>query len=298
MELLETIHLHFTVTDPEITLEANPKTISKSLGSTGINRLSIGAQSIVDDDLKMLGRIHTAAEAMESVFEMAEIFQNISVDLIYNRPRQKLSHWLGELREVLRWPIQHISLYELIIEEGTKMKDIIDSGILSRPNGDSIFLEETIKTTEGAGFNCYEISNFARPGFECRHSMSYWKYEDYYGVGPGAHSRVRLNGKKIAIAQASEIQEWLTWASGSAILDVEYLSAEEEFQERLIMGLRSAAGLDMGNISPELREKHGIDNKIQSLLANSYIMLRGDNVILTRTGLLKLNLIVKYLSGE
>ncbi|MDR1233747.1 MAG: hypothetical protein LBJ92_01170 [Holosporales bacterium] len=393
-ELLDTIHTHFRVNNPEITLEANPK--CNPFGNTGINRplskpsesellerktahrpavylsvheesstgltnqeadygefgkganrLSIGVQSIIDDDLTMLGRIHTASEAQEFVFEMSEIFPNISVDLIYNRPNQKPAQWIQELETVLKWPIQHISLYELIIEEGTRMKNMIDSGELAHPDCSSIFLEETIDTAERAGFNCYEVSNFARPGFECRHNISYWKYEDYYGVGPGAHSRIsvnrplpkpsesdlmegeparrtgvyfgvhedlstgstkqktgygefgkRSNGRKLAIAQTPDVHRWLEWASGDAVFDVEYLSIEEEFQERLIMGLRSSVGLNMEEIDLGIRETHSINNKIQSLLKNSYIMLRDGRVILTREGILKLNLIVEYLSGE
>jgi oxygen-independent coproporphyrinogen-3 oxidase len=283
--------------NPEITLEANPKTIdlpkANGFRSAGINRLSIGVQSLIDADLKILGRIHDAEEAINCVLEMSEIFDNLSIDMIYNRPGQKLESWIDELSTALSsFSIQHISLYELIIEDGTAIKKMIDDGVLPATNRGSDFIEATWKTAEDFGFHKYEISNFAKPGFEGRHNISYWRYEDYYGIGPGAHSRIgRHNGGKLAIEQVSDINDWINFVENALPPEIIELSEKDEFNERLIMGLRAEVGIDL--------DHNFLDhNKIQFLLENSYIMLREGRVVLTNDGFMRLNLIVEYLSSK
>ena len=290
---------HFRLSDnAEITLEANPKTINKSKASelkkAGINRLSIGVQSIIDEDLKMLGRIHSAAEAKACVFEMSEIFENLSIDMIYNRPGQKLDSWRNELSEVLCYPINHISLYELIVEPGTKMESMINSGSLPKPNKSSKFFETTIETAKNHGFEMYEVSNFAKDKHYGKHNLSYWKYEDYYGIGPESHSRVSINGQKIAISQISDNSKWLDWAE-NPVFDEEKLSEEDVFKEKLIMGLRSKCGININDFSPIIQNKHHLQKKIRKLRENSYIMENMGHVFLTYDGIMRLNLIVQYL---
>ncbi len=288
----------------EITLEANPKTIDKTkafeLKKSGINRLSIGVQSIIDNVLKMLGRTHSAIEAKDCVFEMSEIFDNISIDMIYNRPRQNIQTWEKELKEVLEYPIKHISLYELIIEPNTKLKEMIDSGSLPFPSSSAEFFEKTIEIARSYGFEMYEVSNFAKDKHYGRHNVSYWKYEDYYGVGAGAHSRCTVNGHKIAIAQISNNEEWLKWAieTENPEFNEEILNEDDEFKERLIMGLRSKFGVNIELISEHIKIKYGLKNKLKKLQANSYIMNKGSDVILTDDGIMKLNLIIQYLTEE
>jgi oxygen-independent coproporphyrinogen-3 oxidase len=281
--------------EAEITLEVNPLTINlrdaKRFKAAGINRLSIGVQSIIDADLKMLGRIHGAYEAKNCVLEMSEVFNNISIDLIYNRPGQRLEAWIDELHEALLLPIQHVSLYELIVEDGTAMKRMIESGELPRPSEGSEFIETTWMIAENCHFHRYEVSNFSKPGFVGRHNLSYWKYEDYYGIGPGAHSRIKLNGRKVAIEQAKDIGDWISFASNDEPFELIELTESEEFDERLIMGLRAEIGIDIDIVKIDR-------NKMQFLLKNSYIMLRDSRMSLTNDGLLKLNLIVEYLSGK
>ena len=288
----------------EITIEANPKTINKikaiELKKSGVNRLSIGVQSIVDDDLKMLGRIHLAKEARECVFEMSEIFDNLSIDMIYNRPGQNLLNWEKELQEVLEYPIKHISLYELIVETNTKLKAMIDSGALPSPSSSATFFEKTIEIAKGHGFEMYEVSNFAKDKHYGRHNISYWKYEDYYGIGAGAHSRCTLANHKIAIAQITDNNEWLRWAmeTENPAFNEEILTEDDEFKERLIMGLRCKFGINIDVISEHMKTKYGLKNKLKKLQANSYIINKGSDVVLTDDGIMKLNLIIRYLTEE
>ena len=286
----------------EITMEANPKTINKTKAlefrKAGINRLSIGVQSIIDSDLKMLGRIHSAADAISCVMDMVEIFDNVSIDMIYNRPGQNLSSWENELNTVLLFPIQHISLYELIVEPNTKIKDMIESERLPHTSSSSEFFEKTIEIARSNGFERYEVSNFAKNKHYGRHNISYWRYEDYYGIGPGSHSRCSQMGRKIAIAQIANNEEWLKWANSDITFCEEKLTEEDEFKERLLMGLRSKFGIRLNDISNSIKTKYGLHAKLDKLLTNSYIVNMGDDVILTDEGVMKLNLIIQYLTKE
>lgn len=302
--LVEIDNLFQLISSIEITLEANPKTIDKAkaleLKTSGVNRLSIGVQSIINSDLKMLGRIHSAEEARDCVLEMAQIFNNLSIDMIYNRPGQNLQNWEKELSEVLQYPINHISLYELIVEPGTKLKEMIDIAILPAPSTSSEFFEKTIKIARNHGFEMYEVSNFAKNKHYGRHNISYWRYEDYYGIGPGAHSRCTVDNHKVAIAQISDNEKWLKWTMGSdnPKFSEEILTEDDEFKERLIMGLRSKFGINLDKIDEHMKVKYGLQNKLQKLQANSYIINKGNDVVLTDNGIMKLNLVIRYLTEE
>ena len=301
--VLDEINTAFRLkTNIEITLEANPKTINKlkaiELRKAGINRLSVGVQSIIDNDLKMLGRIYTAQEARNCVFEMAEIFDNLSIDMIYNRPGQDLHLWTEELYTVLFYPIQHISLYELIVEPNTKLKAMIDAGLFPKPSSSGEFFETTIEIARRNGFEMYEVSNFAKNKHYGRHNLSYWKYEDYYGIGAGAHSRCTVDNHKVAIAQISDNEKWLKWAmdSENPALDEEILTKDDEFKEMVIMGLRSKFGINLDKINDRIKAKYGLKNKLEKLQANSYIIYEGSDVVLTDDGIMRLNPIVRYLT--
>ena len=310
-DILNEIQKNFNLKDEaEITLEANPKTIDKEkavgLKKIGINRLSIGVQSIIEDDLKMLGRIHSAKDAINCIYEMRNIFENISIDMIYNRPGQTLKDWSNELNEVLKLPIDHISLYELIVEDNTPIKKMIDSGILPIPSSSADFFEKTMEITEKNNFERYEVSNFAlknnfdknqKPKYG-RHNLSYWNYEDYYGIGPGSHSRVSVDSKKIAIAQDPNNESWLKWADSNLDFDCEILSKDDEYKELLIMGLRANCGVDLKKIDDSIKNKHDLENKLKNLYENSYIIKDGGKIFLMYDGIFRLNMIVKYLAGE
>jgi oxygen-independent coproporphyrinogen-3 oxidase len=300
--LLNTIRSKFNLSSKaEITIEANPKTIDKThakgLFNAGVNRLSIGIQSVIDSELKLLGRAHGAQDAISCVHDMSSVFDNISIDMIYNRPNQKLDDWKEELGVALSLPVKHASLYELIIEDGTKMKYLIESGKLPRPDSGPSFFDLTFKIAESYGFGRYEVSNFAKPGYEGIHNIGYWRYADYYGVGPGSHSRVSIGSQKIAISQETKIAHWLHWAR-NPVFDLEYLSDDDVIKEKLIVGLRSNVGFSVKSISSDLRKLYDFERKIKALSQDSYIMFNGDTVVLNHRGLTKLNMIVDYLSRK
>jgi oxygen-independent coproporphyrinogen-3 oxidase len=294
------------ISGAEITLEANPKTIwvakAKELLSAGINRLSIGVQSIIDNDLEILGRSHDSKSAISCTLDMASIFDNISIDMIYNRPGQRLEDWVDELNSALSLPIKHISLYELIIEKGTRIERAVTSGEMPQQSDGLAFFDKTFEITESRGFKRYEVSNFAISGYEGRHNIGYWRYEDYYGVGPSSHSRVSVGGQKLAIAQTCQISEWLPWTSGSIfdgagpVLDIEHLGEDDVFKEKLIVGLRSNIGLDLRSISREMRQRYKLDHKVEVLLRNLCIIKDDSAITLTHKGIMKLNMIVDYMT--
>lgn len=301
-EFIEEISNNFNLIQAaEITLEVNPKTVTKqkllNFKKGGINRLSIGVQSIRDNDLKLFGRIHNAKSATECVFEALDVFDNLSIDMIYNRPGQNLADWENELTEVLSWPINHVSLYELIIEDNTRLKQMIEEGSVPYPDSTDRFFEKTIEIAEQAGFEMYEVSNFAKFQMYGEHNLSYWNYEDYYGIGPGSHSRVTIGNEKIAIAQISNNSEWLNWAENPEF-EIETLSEDEVFEEVCIMGLRSKSGLNFDNISKKIKIKYDLQNKIEKLMKNSYIIKRGNRIVLTKEGIKRLNLVIEFLVKE
>ncbi|MDR2666978.1 MAG: hypothetical protein LBB34_02585 [Holosporales bacterium] len=240
---------------------------------------------------------------------MSEIFENISIDMIYNRPKQSLQSWRDELKNVVSFPINHMSLYELIVEDDTPIKKSIDSGILPSTDKSDRFFEETVSLARRCGFEMYEVSNFAKiPHTKDiiandgdipygRHNVSYWKYEDYYGVGPGSHSRARCGERKVAIAQIVNNKDWLQWAK-NPVFDMEILNEYDEFKERILMGLRSKWGVNFGSFSENVKGKYDLQNKLQNLAKNSYIMVDDGVVVLSHEGLLRLNLVVRYLVGS
>jgi oxygen-independent coproporphyrinogen-3 oxidase len=285
--------------DVEITVEANPKTIDKEKGimfkKAGINRISIGLQSLRDEDLKTLGRIHTAEEGIQCVLDMASIFENVSVDLIYSRPAQKVADWGKELRQATSLPVNHISCYQLIIEENTPLKKMIESGALPRPEEDEAFFDTTTSIMKESGFEMYEVSNFAKNNNYCMHNLGYWQYLDYYGVGPGAHSRVTVDERKAAVEQPSSVDEWQKWALQS-LPSENILTEEEAYCERLMMGLRTNGGVSVSQLPKKLLAEYDFAKKVDNLLDSSYIIYGDGNVRLTYEGLKKLNLIVEYLT--
>ncbi len=251
--ILDAIAGHWHIASgAEITLEANPTSVEakrfKGFRSAGINRVSLGVQAMNDVDLKMLGRGHTAAEALHAVELAASMFDRFSFDLIYARPGQTAAGWKQELATALRRAKDHISLYQLTIEEGTIFARLHDAGRLALPNPGLAreLWDVTQETTQEAGLPTYEISNHARPGAESRHNLIYWRSGEYIGVGPGAHGRLSsINGRR---AQAAERhpETWLTLVAskGHGLVEDDYLSAEERGDEFLLMGLRLSEGIE------------------------------------------------------
>jgi oxygen-independent coproporphyrinogen-3 oxidase len=236
----------------EVTLEANPSSVEagrfRDYRAAGVNRVSIGVQSFNDADLKMLGRLHTAAEASAALNVAASIFDRYSFDLIYARPHQSVYAWRTELKAALGRGSDHLSLYQLTIEPDTIFERLNFAGKLLLPDADMgrAFWDTTQELTAAAGMPPYEVSNHARPGAESRHNLIYWRYGEYVGVGPGAHGRiVTPNGRR---AQATERhpEMWLTVVEtdGHALVEDEMLSSEEQGDEFLLMGLRLSEGIE------------------------------------------------------
>lgn len=299
--IIKNIKNNFNVSqDTEITLEANPNTINidkaEQFKQAGINRLSIGIQSLLDEDLKLLGRSHSAEDGIKCLLNMATVFDNISIDLIHTRPFQELDNWKKELDSVFRFPINHLSCYQLIIEDGTTMKQMVDSGKVSIPSDDEGFFDGTNEIIQKHGFEMYEVSNFALNGTYSKHNTGYWKYLDYYGIGPSAHSRVSINDQKVAMNQIADTEKWKTWAI-DPVFKENHLSEDDVFLERLIMGLRTKWGIDPNYFSEDIKEKYNFYEKIDNLLRNLYIIVDREGVRLTYEGIKRINLIIGYLIG-
>jgi putative oxygen-independent coproporphyrinogen III oxidase len=238
--------------DAEITLEANPTSVEagrfRGYRAAGVNRLSIGVQALNDADLKALGRRHTVAEAMAALDVAASIFQRYSFDLIYARPGQNLAGWRVELIEALKRGSEHLSLYQLTIEPDTIFERLFKAGKLRLPDADlaRALFDATQEITAAHGLPAYEVSNHARPGAESRHNLVYWRYGEYAGVGPGAHGRLTIEGGRRAQATEKHPEMWLAQveADGHGLIENELLSAEEQGDEFLLMGLRLREGVD------------------------------------------------------
>ncbi|WP_036259032.1 radical SAM family heme chaperone HemW [Methylocapsa aurea] len=236
----------------EITLEANPTSVEaerfRGFRAAGVNRVSLGVQALNDADLKALGRMHTAAEAMAAVELAASIFERYSFDLIYARPGQTVKGWRAELEQGILRARDHLSLYQLTIEPDTMFERLRDHGKLAIPDADlgRDLWDATQEAMSKAGLPAYEISNHARPGAESRHNLIYWRYGEYAGVGPGAHGRIATPKGRRAQATESHPEMWLTVVEteGHALVEDEFLSSEEQGDEFLLMGLRLAEGIE------------------------------------------------------
>ena len=239
--------------DLEITLEANPTSVDagrfRAFAEAGVTRLSMGMQAMDDESLARLGRMHTAAEG-RAAFDIARAhFARVSFDLIYARQGQSLAHWGRELREALAMAVDHFSLYQLTIEEGTAFGRLFSVGKLRDLPGDDLAADMYLATQEiceAAGLPAYEVSNHARPGAECRHNLVYWRYGDYAGIGPGAHGRLTLRGVRHATEAPKSPGDWLDRVErlGAGTASPEPLGRDEEATEFLLFGLRLAEGID------------------------------------------------------
>ena len=264
--------------DAEITLEANPTSVEagrfRGYRAAGVNRLSIGVQALNDADLKALGRRHTVEEALAAVDVASAIFQRTSFDLIYARPGQSLSAWRAELAEALKRGSEHLSLYQLTIEPDTIFERLWKSGKLRLPDADlaRALFDTTQEIAAAHGLPAYEVSNHARPGGESRHNLIYWRCGEYAGVGPGAHGRLETATGRRAQATEKHPEMWLTQveAEGHGLVENELLSAEEQGDEFLLMGLRLREGVD-----PRAFEKltgRDIDEaRIESLIGDGFL---------------------------
>jgi putative oxygen-independent coproporphyrinogen III oxidase len=281
--ILDCIGKHWSVApDVEVTLEANPTSVEatrfRGYRAAGVNRVSLGVQALDDASLKELGRLHTAQEALDAVAVARSIFERYSFDLIYARPRQTLDAWAGELKRAIAEAAEHLSLYQLTIEPDTPFFGLHKAGKLIVPDEDLArdLYDLTQSICSGAGLPAYEISNHARPGAECRHNLVYWRGHDYAGVGPGAHGRLTIDGRRVATATDKRPEAWLMRVeeTGTGFTVDEKLTSGEAADEYLLMGLRLAEGIDIARYSA--LSGRSLDPKRISIL-------RGEGAIETTT---------------
>jgi putative oxygen-independent coproporphyrinogen III oxidase len=264
--ILEHIGKRWTIAgDAEITLEANPGSVEagrfRGFRDAGVNRVSIGVQSLRDEQLRKLGRIHTAAEAKAALDIARATFERFSFDLIYARPGQTPDDWRTELSEALELAGDHLSLYQLTIEPDTPYAALHAAGKLVVPDDDAAraLYEITGALTEARGLSAYEVSNYARPGSESRHNLLCWRYGEYAGVGPGAHGRIIAGGRRHATVAERNPEAWAARVetTGSGNVEMIELTRAEQADEMLLMGLRLSEGVDferlesLGNVRPD-----------------------------------------------
>jgi oxygen-independent coproporphyrinogen-3 oxidase len=251
--ILDAIALHWSVAaNVEVTLEANPTSVEatrfRGYRAAGVNRVSLGVQALDDAALKELGRLHTVQEALDAVAVARSIFERYSFDLIYARPRQTSAAWGAELKRAISEAAEHLSLYQLTIEPGTPFFGLHKAGKLVIPDDDlgRDLWDVTQTTCATAGLPAYEVSNHARPGAECRHNLIYWRGHEYAGVGPGAHGRLNIEGRRYATETEKRPESWLmrVEAAGNGLIVDEKLTSTETADEFLLMGLRLAEGID------------------------------------------------------
>jgi putative oxygen-independent coproporphyrinogen III oxidase len=252
--VLDAIARHWTVPDGiEITLEANPSSVEaerfRGYRAAGVNRVSLGVQALNDADLRFLGRLHNVEEALKAIGLARDIFPRLSFDLIYARPGQTLDAWESELSEAIGYAADHLSLYQLTIEEGTRFHALHAAGKIAMPDMDlaADLYDLTQAVTAARGLPAYEISNHARPGAESRHNLTYWRYGEYAGIGPGAHGRFVEHDRRVVTVTEKTPETWLNLveAKGHGVIDGEILNRSEEADEFLLMGLRLAEGIDL-----------------------------------------------------
>ena len=286
--------------DAEITLEANPTSVEaenfRGYRSAGINRVSVGVQALNPADLKALGRQHSPEEALAAFRLAAGIFPRVSFDMIYARPQQTLQAWRDELAVALKEQQGHMSLYQLTIEPETRYFDLQQAGKLVIPDDDHAaeLYEITQELTSAAGLNAYEISNHAKPGHESRHNLTYWRYGDYAGVGPGAHGR--LNGTALACEKHPEAWAAQVEAQGHGLVEAQALTKPEQAPEYLLMGMRISEGLDLDRYAA-LAGRPIAAHKISALAALDLVQQEGKLLRATARGRPLLNAVIRELNG-
>jgi putative oxygen-independent coproporphyrinogen III oxidase len=251
--ILDAIGKHWRVaSDVEVTLEANPTSVEATrfagYRAAGVNRVSLGVQALDDSSLKMLGRLHSAREALDAVAIARRSFERYSFDLIYARPDQTAEAWTDELKLAIAEAAEHLSLYQLTIEEGTPFFGLHAAGKLKTPDESlaRTLYDVTQEVCDINGLNAYEISNHARAGAQCRHNLVYWRAHEYAGIGPGAHGRLDMDGSRHATSTEKRPEAWLmrVEANGHGTVVDDLLNSEERGDEFLLMGLRLAEGID------------------------------------------------------
>ncbi len=293
------------VDDIEITLEANPTSVENAkmqgFAAVGVNRLSLGVQSLTDEGIAFLGREHSVAEALDALELARTHFSRYSFDLIYARPKQGLKDWEAELKEAISVGASHMSLYQLTIAHKTPFYKSIKSGEFSMPGEveGAEFYHLTQEVMEAAGLPAYEVSNHAREAQECRHNMVYWHMADYIGIGAGAHGRYALDGNKYATRDEKKPERWLESVGVQGHGGVqEVLPKEDQFYEALLMGLRLYDGVSLTRCEElsGVRAQDMLDfSKIDIAIKEDWLEQESGKIKATREGMLRLNALLGYI---
>lgn len=286
--------------DLEITLEANPTSIEAGrladFRAAGVNRVSIGIQSLDETALRSLGRHHSVAEATAALALARRLFPRVTFDLIYARPGQDLTNWRAELRAALAIAADHLSLYQLTIEPATPFEALHRQGKIVLPDEDTAaaLYDATEEECARAGLLAYEISNYARLGEESRHNLTYWRYLDYAGIGPGAHGRVTVDGSLRATRRHRAPEVWAERVeqSGSGLTVDEPVAADERAREALLMGLRLTEGIALARF--EARTGRTLAQSVDAdvlawCIAESYLTLTQERLTATKDGRIRLD---------
>ncbi|THH34649.1 coproporphyrinogen III oxidase [Aliishimia ponticola] len=302
--VIDRVATRFSVAnDIEITLEANPSSVEASRFSdyrtAGVNRVSLGVQALNDPDLKRLGRLHSAAEAVRAMEIAQNAFDRASFDLIYARQNQSVSDWTAELKQALTMGFSHLSLYQLTIESGTAFGDRYKRGKLGGlPSEDDSadMYDVTVEMCKAAGIPMYEVSNFAAPGEQSNHNLIYWRYGDYVGIGPGAHGRFSHPERtRTATETPLSPAKWLQAALAGRDQETrQLLSAEEQGVEFLLMGLRLREGVSLDRFT-ELAGQDLSPNILAELESEGVIIRRDDQIIVSDQYVKLLNAVLERL---
>ncbi len=271
--------------DIEVTLEANPddlnKNFLKALSESPINRFSIGTQSFFEEDLKLMNRAHSASEAESSIKRAQDFgFENLSIDLIYGSPTSNLEIWKRNLSKTLSLEIPHISSYALTVEPKTALENWVAKGKIATPkeeeqNLEFYYMKDFLKEN---GFEHYEVSNFAKPGFHSKHNSAYWKYQEYLGIGPSAHSYNGNNIRSWNIANNQQYSKKLN--SGILAVETETLSQQDQFNEMIMIGLRTTWGVNIHHLKQKFSNDilYHFHKEIQDKLAEGVLKIEDDHL--------------------
>lgn len=293
----------------EITLEANPSSVEAAnfsdLAQAGVNRVSLGVQSLEDKTLRWLGRLHGAEEALAALDTAQEHFQRVSFDLIYALPDQSPDQWREQLTRALSFGTDHLSLYQLTIEPSTRFETDVRHGVFEPLDDDAgaELYEVTRELTAAAGLPAYEVSNHARAGDESRHNLTYWRYQDYAGIGPGAHGRRSFSGGGFATVRHKKPENFLKAVSerGHGICEQRALTPDEQASEALLMGLRLSDGLDLAALEARFgRPRWSIVSKdaVETYEEFGFVWQDGDRFGVHPKGMPVLNALIEALVAD
>lgn len=303
----EATRLWTPANDIEITLEANPTSVEigrfRDFRRAGVNRVSVGIQALNDQDLRRLGRMHSASEARTAISVSQQVFERTSFDLIYARQDQSLKQWEAELIDALSLSADHLSLYQLTIEPSTVFGARFAKGqLLGLPHEDAAadMFELTQDLCEAAGMPSYEVSNHAKANAESRHNMIYWRGGDYIGIGPGAHGRLTTSsGHRYATVSPAAPNVWLDAATSTetAAEDRERLSPEDIATEFLLMGMRVNAGVSLNDYNA-MSGRPLSEKKVRILMEQGVLLVQDGHIKTTKSGRLVLNWVLQQLLLE